>query len=778
MGSASYAIPSGAVFVANAGSDSNGGTASAPVRTLERALALVPNYGTIVMRGGAYNESVAIYKTVTIQNYPGESVWLDGSTGVAGWVQDGARWRHDGWTIRFDHSPTYTRGAPDSTNPNWQFVNPVTAPMAAHPDQLWIDGAQLGQAQSLTSMTTNSFYLDEATSRLYVGSNPAGKQVTASNKVQAMNIRASGVVVRGIGIRRFAPSVWHVGAVTVEKPNVTFENVVVSEMATTGFSIQSSGAVLRKVTVERCGMLGIHGRYADNVRFDAVLSRQNNSERFNIAPVSGGAKLGSSRGIVVTNSSFSENYGHGFWEDMSNYNTVIRGSNFNSNSGDGLFLEISARAVVGDSLFLNNKMDGIKVNNTSNVKIWNNTFLGNSRSIWLAQDSRRNTKQSDPAVDPRIPWPDPEMPWQLDDVTLSNNVIGLPNGTANCVLCVEDYSRLETAESMRIKVNGNVYDRTSSTSPSWLVVWSRGANSPATFTTLSTFKSTTGQETRGREYVGSVVVSPTGVLAPGVSDAAPQIALALPADVATLIGRPAGVAALGAWVDGSATDVSPPPPPVDTTTSTAIAKDSFTRTLTGGWGKADIGGLWTIPAGASQFSTANGSGTMKLKAGDGFTARLDGVASSRADSRVSFSFDTPTNATGYYINFVGRHVPNVGDYRAKVRVDGTGAAAVWLVRNSGGTESVLTSRAMSGLTFAPGNRINMRVRAVGTYPTTLQMKVWKDAGAEPSEWALTATDSSPSFQTAGSVGVLVYSGGPATGTTTTFYAAGLSTVSG
>lgn len=780
IGSASYGIPATAVFVANWGSDSSAGTMSSPVRTLARALVVAPSSGTIVMRGGTYNESNAIYKTVTVQNYPGETVWLDGSTAVNGWVQDGARWRHDGWTTRFDHSPTYSKGAPDSSSPNWQFVNPASAPMAAHPDQIWLDGVQQTQAKSLASTGPNSFYLDEATSRLYVGSNPTAKQVLASNLVQALNIRAAGVVIRGIGIRRFANSVWHVGAITVEKPNATVDNVVVSEMATTGISIQSTGASLRKVTVERSGMLGIHARHADNLTITGVLSRWNNSEHFNIAPVSGGAKVGATRGVVVTNSSFSDNFGHGFWDDMSVYNSVFRGTNFNSNSGDGLFLEISARAVVGDSLFLNNKMDGIKVNNTSNVKIWNNTFLGNGRSIWLAQDARRNTNRNDAAVDSRVTWPDPEMPWQLDDITLSNNIIGLPNGSANCVLCVEDYSRQETAEGMRIKVNGNIYNRLSPTSPSWLTVWSRGSAAPATFTSLASFKTTTGQEQRGREYVGSAVVSSGGVLTGPVSQAVPQIALGLPADVATLIGRPTGTAAVGAWVDGSPIAPPAPPPPVPTPpvpptppAATTVARDSFARVVKDGWGTADVGGLWTIPAGSSQFATANGSGTMKLKAGDGYAARLDSTSSSRADTRVAFSFDIPSSTNGYYFNVIARNVSNVGDYRAKVKVDAKGAAAVWLVRGKAGAEAVLVSRVVNGLTFLPGSQINIRVRAVGTSPTNLQMKLWKDNTAEPTDWTIAATDDAAGLQTGGSIGIHIYSGGPVSGQTTIFYAAAL-----
>ncbi len=114
-------------------------------------------------------------------------------------------------------------------------------------------------------------------------------------------------------------------------------------------------------------MLGIHGRFADNITFDRVLSQYNNSESFNLAPVSGGVKLGQTRGVTVKDSSFSNNYGHGFWEDMSVYNSVFRGTDFTNNAGNGLFLEISAKVVVGDSMFLGNALDGVKVNNTSNV---------------------------------------------------------------------------------------------------------------------------------------------------------------------------------------------------------------------------------------------------------------------------------------------------------------------------------------------------------------------------------------------------------------------------
>jgi parallel beta-helix repeat protein len=265
--------------------------------------------------------------------------------------------------------------------------------------------------------------------------------------------------------------------------------------------------------------------------------------------VSGGIKLGVSRGINVTSSAFSGNYGHGFWEDMSVYNSVFRQSDFSDNDGTGLFLEISARAIVGDNTFARNGEFGIKVNNTSNVKIWNNTFVGNGRPLNLVQDTRRNTNRSDPAVDARIAFPDPEMPWTLGPVTVRNNVFANASSSANCLICVEDYSQKKSGEQMGITFNGNVYGRLTASQPSWIAIWSRANVNPNPYviTTLVSFKSTTGQESTGREYVGSSIVDSNLKLVSSVSSLASTTAEGLPSDVASAIGRSAGSKNLGRW---------------------------------------------------------------------------------------------------------------------------------------------------------------------------------------------------------------------------------------
>jgi hypothetical protein len=548
VGSTAYPVPSTAIHVSPSGNDSASGSSAAPVRTIARAIAIVPSGGTVVLRGGTYRESVLIEgKTVTIQSYPNEAVWLDGSVPVSGWVSDGAAWRKDGWTTRFDHSPTYTQGAPDGTKPYWQFVNTATYPMAAHPDQVFVDGEPLRQVQSRSQVTTGTFFLDEGTSKLYLGTNPNGRAIDVSTNYKAMTIRGGPSVVRGIGIRRFSPSVFHMGAITVEAAGVRLENVIIRDSSTTGVSLQRTDITLDRVTIVRSGMLGITARYADRVKFLSVLSTENNSEHFNIAPVSGGAKLGSTRGVTISNSSFSGNYGHGFWEDMSCYDSVITGSSFSDNVGTGLFLEISAKAVVADNLLARNGEFGIKVNNTSNVEVWNNTFVGNGRPLNIVQDSRRNTNRSDPAVDSRIAWPDPAMPWTLGPVTIRNNIVAESRTAANCLLCVEDYSHQMTAAQMGVTANGNVYHRSSSASPTWLVVWSKGAGNPAVFTSLSATSAATGQEQRGREYVGARILDDASRLVSSVAGVETQIAVGLSSGIAGLLDKPAGTAHLGRW---------------------------------------------------------------------------------------------------------------------------------------------------------------------------------------------------------------------------------------
>jgi hypothetical protein len=141
LGTTEYPVPGNARYVSPSGSDTGDGTLTAPWQTVTKAVDSAPDGATVVLREGTYSESVTIPegKRLTLQSYPRETVWFDGSRDVSGWTADGAAWRVNGWRAQFDHSPTYTKGAPDSRSPGWGFVD-AAYPMAAHPDMVFIDG--------------------------------------------------------------------------------------------------------------------------------------------------------------------------------------------------------------------------------------------------------------------------------------------------------------------------------------------------------------------------------------------------------------------------------------------------------------------------------------------------------------------------------------------------------------------------------------------------------------------------------------------------------------
>ncbi|MFL6135934.1 MAG: right-handed parallel beta-helix repeat-containing protein [Nocardioidaceae bacterium] len=635
VGTASYPVPAGAVFVSPTGADTGIGAAGTPVRTIARALAITPAGGTIVLRGGVYHESLTVTKTVTIQNYPGETVWLDGAEKVTGWQPAGSVWRKSGWNHVFDHSPTTTFGAPDGTTANWTFLNP-SYPMAAHPDQLWINGVEMTQVDTLAGVTAGTFFYDEADQSLYVGTDPTTKTAEASTLQKVFSVRAANTVIRGIGIRRYAPSVPHQGALTLEKPGIVLENDTILDTATAGVALTSSDITVANTTIDHSGLMGLRGRLADRAKLLSVKITNNNDQHFNYSPAAGGVKITRTMGLTVRDSLFSANWGKGLWLDQSVSDSDIVGNDFLKNKQNGISLELSATSTVANNRFLDNTSDAIKVNNTQDVNIWNNTFRGNARPYWIVQDARHAADPEDTFdLDPRRPVPDPRMTWYVGPVTVANNVIVQLKGTA-CMLCVEDPTHERTAEQIGVHAHGNVYNRVGATS-NWAVVWSKGIGNPATFSSINAFRTATGQDARSLVTDGTSVLSSTGDLTTPVTDQTDTIATPLPTNIATTTGQQPGTKHLGAFGSSTTTTVpaaepttpdrtTPEPPTSAPTTATPITTETPTTTTAAPTADATTPTTAPTPESiAKQPTTSTPAGpTWNVVASDHFTRQLTG----------------------------------------------------------------------------------------------------------------------------------------------------------
>jgi len=195
----------------------------------------------------------------------------------------------------------------------------------------------------------------------------------------------------------------------------------------------------------------------------------------------------------------------------------------------------------------------------------------------------------------------------------------------------------------------------------------------------------------------------------------------------------------------------------------AFAIDSFSRSVTSGWGSAEAGGTWSV-APVAQGSITNGRGQLRMPgAGAGPGAYLTGPTSSSTDLTATMSVDKTATGSGTYVWLRGRRVPGAGDYRAKLWWRTGNALRLSLSRGDAvGAETAIGSSAMLSGGVTVGEQLRVRMQVTGTSPTTLRAKVWRLGQSEPAGWSVSATDGTAALQAAGQVGVTTYLSGSAT----------------
>jgi parallel beta-helix repeat protein len=533
IGSASFSVPSGAKFVATNGNDGNSGSQSSPYRTLAAALANAGAGTTIVLRAGSYNESVTVDEDdITIQNYPGEAVWLDGSVPVGNWSKSGSTWVASGWTAEFDRSTSQTRG-----DTSTRLIRPEY-PLASWPDQVFVNGTQLTQVSSAGAVTAGTFYVSYSSNTLTIGSDPSGKNVVSSNKSRAIRVNSKDVTIQGIGIRRYGTSMPDGATLLMYNTGATVKNVEISDNATIGLSISNNNAVVDNVTVVRNGQLGVGANAAYNFKMSDSIVSDNNTQHFKDAPVSGGIKMTRSRGIMLNNNEISRNISAGFWCDESCYDINVLNNTVADNTTAGVQLEISEKAVVANNLFTGNG-NAVQIMNTGNVRIFNNEIGGYTYyGIRLNQDTRRNANTSTTGHDPRQPNPDPTMPWYLHDIVASNNVI---SASGRSQFYGVDPLTGQSLDAIRVTINGNLFNAYTG-SGARMVGWGQANGSVVYYDNpdaLAAAKNSGWKNAAmGQQSLTSMQSAKGGYN---------SIAVGLPSDVASLLGQSSGSKNMGRY---------------------------------------------------------------------------------------------------------------------------------------------------------------------------------------------------------------------------------------
>jgi PKD repeat protein len=197
------------------------------------------------------------------------------------------------------------------------------------------------------------------------------------------------------------------------------------------------------------------------------------------------------------------------------------------------------------------------------------------------------------------------------------------------------------------------------------------------------------------------------------------------------------------------------PPPV-----TALATDAFARTVTGGWGEAEVGGPWVVSGGATRFSVSSGTGRAQVSPGGSVGAALGAVSSTATDLHVT---TTPSVAPGgtLQITASGR-VVGAADYGGLLKLYSDGSVQLYATR----TGTAIGGGVVSGVTWSAGVPMHVRVQVTGTSPTVVRARTWRDGTPEPSAWTASASDATAALQAAGGLKLNAYLSGAAPTSTT------------
>lgn len=732
LGSASYTPPSGAIYVSPSGSDAEAGTAAKPVKTVARALDLVPTGGTVVLRAGSYHESVTIRKQVTVQNYPREIAWFDGSSAVSGWTKSGSVWTSS-WSTFF--APSKHSGGVRADYP-----------YAQYPAQVFLGQTALKEVGSRSEVVAGTFFADSAKKQLVIGSDPSGQAVRASDLKQAIAISVPNVNLRGFGVRRYATDSTARAAVLMDPDGGTFENLVVADNASIGLALSGANKTIRNITSERNGMIGLGMDRADRAVIKDSVIRDNNTERFPTQPVASGIKITRAKDLKITGNLISGNYlAAGLWLDEFCRDAVIAGNVFRDNGELQVNLEASSGGMVVDNVVEGGRK-GVELRDVENVRVMNNHFSDYSMmAINLAQDERWKTLTSRPS----------DISLRVRNNTIANNVIACGS---RFQIFGKDASTNIPMDDFKSTITGNVFSPSSKSPELNMVAWGLSDNSTVEF--LQTTDALAKKNSSWTNLQSTKCVDrPDESFADSVLQ---KNALPLPADVAAATGVATGTKLVGT-VSGSkggsgstkeppATPKPTPEPSQPATDGKLPALDNFDRKLTKSWGRSDSGHTWKLTTSASAFYVTGSRAAVALKKAATHRATLTTEQSSAVELKTIVALNRRPSTGTLTVSLVGRQVGS-STYAGALSVTSSGKATVKVTRDG---KQIGKSYQLSGK-YKAGQKLHLRVSVSGTKPTEIKIRVWASGKKEPSKWQVVTTDSTAKLQAPGSVGVTAQS---------------------
>jgi parallel beta-helix repeat protein len=407
-----YELPKDAskiYYVASDGKSDQSGESLTKPTTIESAIEKVKTGDAIIMRGGIYRTgNLILNQGITIQPYADEQPVLKGT-----YVAD--KWQNLGnglWTTKWDHlfpskpDNWWQRNREGKKTPLYRFNN----------DMVFVDGKFLQAVGWEGEVDENTYYIDYENGLVYIGIDPTNHliEITAFNvallrttkDVNGKTTDHRGPTVRGITFTQYAFRAIEIEGTEPEgiSPEAdhgkevvgsTFENCTISFCSRVAGYFRGDHLTMSHCKITDTSTEGVYIIASADVLLEKNIFTRNNIERIT-GYYPAAVKIFNQSYRVTCNDNLVIDlpFSNGIWYDVGNVdgtfiNNWVEGVGNNNNdfsidqpwpSDNGFFFEISKGAVCAGNVFVNCD-HGIWVLNSSNVHIYNNTFVNSIACI-------------------------------------------------------------------------------------------------------------------------------------------------------------------------------------------------------------------------------------------------------------------------------------------------------------------------------------------------------------------------------------------------------------
>jgi parallel beta-helix repeat protein len=350
-----------------------------PGDDVQAAIDANPPGTTFLLRPGLYREQQLEPKDDQAFVADGGEVILRGARVYTGWERRGALWALPGLP------------EPLRVGTTTRDIDRYGPPEVIAREILFLDGELYRRVGKLADLGPGLWYRDGDYAIL--SDDPTGLLTELAVTPEAFHGRASGVLLRGLTVERYASDT-HAGAIeAVKGRNWRLENVVSQFNHSMGLRT-GDGLVVEGGRYSDNGQLGMTIPGDDVVIRNAEICRNNNlGHRGNWE--AGGIKIfAKSERVLIENNVVCDNASSGIWTDGSTRDPVIRRNRVYGNEGIGIYLELTYGGLVAENfvsghLGQRRKHSGyqIRLMQTSGAEVRDNLVVvpaeqGNGIGVW------------------------------------------------------------------------------------------------------------------------------------------------------------------------------------------------------------------------------------------------------------------------------------------------------------------------------------------------------------------------------------------------------------